>query len=85
MRVPYGVVDKPVFQKLTDVFVNKLRDPDSTAFTGKMSKSKKMWIRRQRRLSRASIFPFVDDFALFAQSFDAAMKLTEMTFALLTD
>ena len=32
---PYG------FQILTDVFVNKLRDPESTSATGKTSKSKK--------------------------------------------
>ena len=31
------------------------------------------------------MLPFVDDFALFAKSFDAAMKLKEMTFALLTE
>ncbi len=34
-----------VFQKLTGVFVNKLRNPDSTASTGKTRKSKKRWIR----------------------------------------
>jgi hypothetical protein len=74
-----------VFQKLTDVFVNKLRDPDSAESTGKTSKSKKRWIRRRRRLSGARLLPFVDDFALFAKSFDAAMELKEVTFSLLGD
>jgi hypothetical protein len=72
-----------VFQKRTDVFVDKPRDPDSTASTGKTSKSKKRWIRRRRRLSGARLIPFVDDFALFAKSFDEVMKLKEVTFALL--
>ena len=74
-----------VFQKLTDVFVDKLRDPDSTTSTGKTSKSKKRWIRRRRRLSGAKLLTFVDDCALFSKSFDAAMRLKELTFALLTD
>ena len=72
-----------VFQKLAEVFVNKLRDPESTTSTGKTSKSKKRWIRRRRRLLGARLLPFVDDFALFAKSFDAAMKLKETIFALL--
>ncbi len=74
-----------VFQKLTDVFVNKLRDPDSTTSTGEMSKSKRRWISRRRRLSGARLLPFVDDFALFPKSFNAAMELKEVTFALLGD
>ena len=35
-----------VFQKLTDVLVHKLRDPESTASRVKTSKSKKRMIRR---------------------------------------
>ncbi len=31
------------------------------------------------------LLPFVDDFAVFAKSFDAATKFKEVTFALLTD
>jgi hypothetical protein len=31
------------------------------------------------------LLPFVDDFALFAKSFEAAMRLKEVTFALLND
>ena len=72
-----------VFQKLTDVFVNKLRDPEATAAAGKTSKSKRRWVRRRRRLSGARLLPFVDDFALFAKSFAAAMELKEVTFSLL--
>jgi hypothetical protein len=55
-----------VFQKLTDVFVNKLRDPKSTTASGKMNTSKKRWIHRRRRLTGARLLPCVDDFALFA-------------------
>ena len=71
-----------VFQKLTNVFVNKLRDPETTTTTGK-SKSEKKWIRRRRFLKGARLWQFVDDFAIFAKSFNAAMKLKELTFALL--
>ena len=86
MRAPHGLSLSPyVFQKLMDVFIDKLRDPDSTEYTGKTSKSKKRWIRRRRRLTGARLLPFVDDFTLFAKSFDAAMKLKESTFALFTD
>ncbi len=35
-----------VFHKLTDVFVNKLRDPEATSKIGKTKKSKKRWILR---------------------------------------
>jgi hypothetical protein len=63
-----------VFQKLMGVFVNNLRDPDSTTtHTGKTSKAKKKWVRRRRRLVVARMLPFVDEFALFARSFPAAM------------
>ena len=72
-----------VFQKLTDVFVNDLRDPESTTASGKTSKSKKRWIRRRRRLTGARLLPFVDDFALFAKSSEAPMELKDVTFALL--
>jgi hypothetical protein len=74
-----------VFQKLTYVFVDKLRDPESTTLTGKKSKAKKKWTRRQRRLMGAMLLPFVDDFALFAKSFAAARELKEVTFVLLDD
>ena len=58
-----------VFQKLTDGVVNKRRDPEPTTTTGK-SKSEKNWIRRRRRLAGAKLLPFVDDFAIFAKSFN---------------
>jgi len=74
-----------VFQKLTDVFVNKLRDPESTASSGKTSKSKKRWIHRRRRLTGTKLLPFVDDFALSSKSFEAAMELKDVTFVLLSD
>ncbi len=72
-----------VFQKLTDVFVNKLRDPEATATRDKTSKAKKRWIRRRRRQAGARLLLFVDDFAIFAKAFDSAMKLKVTTFALL--
>ncbi len=72
-----------VFHKLTDIFVNKLRDPEATSKIEKTSKSKKRWIRRRRRLTGARLLPSVDDFALFAKSFAAAMELKDVTFSLL--
>jgi hypothetical protein len=74
-----------VFQKLTDVFVNMLRDPYTSTGCGKTSKSKRRWVRRRRRLSGARLLPFVDDFALFAKSYDEAYAPKETTFALLGD
>ena len=71
-----------VFQKLLGVFVNEMRDPETTTTTGK-SKSENKWIRRRRRLKGARLLQFVDDFAIFAKTFNAAMKLKELTFALL--
>ena len=71
------------FFKLTDVFVNKLWNPESTAAYGKTSKSKKRWIHRRRLLTGARLLQFVDDFALFAKFFEAAMELKDITFALL--
>ena len=38
---------------------------------------------RRKRLTVARFLPFVDDFALFAEGFDAAMVLKERTFSLL--
>ncbi len=75
-----------VFQKLTVVFVNKLRDPEATATKAKTSKAKKRWIRRRRRQTGARLLPFVDDFAIFAKVVDdEALKLKVSTFALLDD
>ena len=70
-----------VCQKLTDVFVNKLRDPEPTAASGKTSKSKKIWIRRRGRMTGAMLLLFVNDFALFAKFFEAAMELKDVTLA----
>ncbi len=47
-------------------------------------KALKRWRRRRRRLTRARILPFVDDFALFDTSFDKTLELKDYTFALLT-
>ncbi len=65
------------------MFVNKLQDPEATSKIGKTNKSKKRWIRRRRGLTGARLLPFVDDFALFAKSFAAAMELKDVTFSLL--
>ncbi len=76
MRAPYGGSLNPfVFLKLTDVFVNKLRDPESSATIEKISKFGKRWIHRRRRLAKAELLPFVDGIALFAKSFIASMVL----------
>jgi hypothetical protein len=74
-----------MFQKLADVFVNKLRDPESTIPTGKSSKAKKKCNHRLRRLVGARLLPFVGDLALLAKSFATAMELQYVTFALLDD
>ncbi len=71
--------------KLTDVFVNKLRDPEATATRAKTSKAKRRWIRRRRRQTGARLLPFVDDFASFAKVVDKVLKLKVSTFALLDD
>jgi hypothetical protein len=74
------------FQKFTDVFVNKLRDPEATARPSRTpnlsAKAKKKWLRRQRLRSGARLLPFVDDFAVFANGFDETMRRKDETFAL---
>ncbi len=74
-----------VFQKLADVFVNKLPDRESPTAIGNTSKAEKRWIRRRRRLTRAMLLLFMEDFAIFAKSFDVVMELKEVTFALFND
>jgi hypothetical protein len=78
-----------VFQKLTEVFTDHLRDPESSTPSpaGQSSlgpKALKRWRRRRRRLTGARLLPFVDDFALFEVSYDETLKLKVYTFTLLT-
>jgi hypothetical protein len=75
------------FQKLTEAFTNYLRDPErSTSSSARPllppSKAKRKWLRRRKRLIGARLLPFVDDFALFPEGFDATMVLKERTFSL---
>ena len=60
-----------VFQKLTEVFKDHLRDPESSApspsdpsatATRLGPKALQWWRRRRRRLKGARLLPFVDDF-----------------------
>ena len=84
MRPSYGVVFKPLrLSKANRRVRQQPTDPEATSKIGKTSKSKKRWIRRRRRLTGDNLLPFVDDFALFAKSFAAAMELKEVTFSLL--
>ena len=46
-------------------------------------KALKRWRRRRRKLTRARLLPFVDDFALFEVSYDETLKLKVYTFILL--
>jgi hypothetical protein len=78
-----------VFQKLTEVFTDHLRDPESSTPSPASQdtlgpKALKRWRRRRRRLTGARLLPFVDDFALFEVSYDETLKLKVYTFTLLT-
>jgi hypothetical protein len=78
-----------VFQKLTEVFTDHLRDPESSTPSPtdqniRGPKALKRWRRRRRRLTGARLLPFVDDFALFDVSYDETLKLKDYTFTLLT-
>jgi hypothetical protein len=77
-----------VFQKLTEVFTNHLRDPESSTLSpgGQQNgpKAVKRWRRRRRRLNGARLLPFVDDFALFGASYDKTLELKIVTFDLTT-
>ena len=69
-----------VFQKLTEVFIDHLRGPESSTSSpaGQNilgSKALKRWRRRRRRLTGARLLPFVDGFALFEVSYDETLKL----------
>jgi hypothetical protein len=65
-----------VFQKLTQGFTDHLRDPESSTSSPEGPsniaelgpKAFKRWRRRRRRLTRAPLLPFVNDFAIFAES-----------------
>ena len=74
------------FQKFTDVFVNKLRDPDATARPGRLpnlsAKAKKKLLHRRRRITIVRLLPFVDDFAVFANDFEETMRRKNVTFSL---
>jgi hypothetical protein len=80
-----------IFQKLTEVFTDHLRDPESsTPSPGALAAAKlgpkalKRWRRRRRRLTGARLLPFVDDFAMFEEDYDKTLLLANHTFALLT-
>ena len=69
-----------VFQKLTEVFNDHLRDPDSSTSSPTCQhilspKALERWRRRRRRLTGACHLPFVDDFALSEVSYDKTLKL----------
>jgi len=40
-----------------------------------------VWLRRRKRLTGARLLPSVDDFAMFADGFDATMLLKDKTFS----
>jgi len=76
------------FQKLTEAFTNYLRDPErstnsSEGLLSPPTKAKRKWLRRRKRLTGARLLPFVDDFALFPEGFDATMLLNDKIFSLL--
>ena len=82
-----------MLQKLTEVFTNHLRDPESSApspsdpsatSTRLGPKALKRWRRRRRRLTRARLLPFVEDFAMFEDTYDKTLALATSVFALLT-
>ena len=78
-----------VFQKVSEVFTDHLRDPESSTSSPAGQnilgpKALKRWRRRRRRLTGARLLPFVDDFALFAVSYEEALKLKTFVFTLLT-
>ena len=75
------------FQKLTEVFTNYLRDPERSTnsleeLLSPPTKARGKWLRRRKRLTGARLLPFVDNFALFADGFDAAMVLKDRALAL---
>ncbi len=74
-----------VFQKLTQVFTDHLRDMESSTPSPAGQnilgpRALKRWRCRRRRLTGARLLPFVDDFALFEVSYDETLKLEVYTF-----
>jgi hypothetical protein len=81
-----------VFKKLTEVFTDHLRDPESntspptepSATAQKLGpKALKRWRRRRRRLTGARLLPFVDDVAMFENNYDKTLALATTVFSLL--
>ncbi len=79
-----------MFQKLTEVFTNHLRDSESSIPSpgeqkqNLSAKAMQRWSRRRRKLTGARLLPFADDFALFGVSYDETLKRKNVTFDLLT-
>ena len=88
--LPQGYALSPfIFQKLTHVFIDHLRDPDSAKTeevpipAGISGKARRRFLRRRRRRIGCRLLPFVDDFALFEDSFASAVTRRDSTFELL--
>ena len=69
-----------VFQKLTEVFNDHLRDPESSTSSPACqhvlgAKALKRWRRRRRMITGARLLSFVGDFALSEVSYDKTLKL----------
>jgi hypothetical protein len=84
-----------VFQKLAEVLTDHVRDPESsipiltdpsaTIVTILGLNAFKQCRRRRRRLTRARLLSFVDDFAMFEGTYDkTALALANCAFALMT-
>ena len=71
------------------MFTDHLRDPESSTSSpaGQNTlgqKARKRWRRRRRMLTEARLLPFVEDFALFEESYDQTLKLEVYTLTMLT-
>ena len=80
-----GSLSPFTLKKITEVFVNTLRDSEATARPGRLpsisAKAKKKWLRRRLRHTGVRLLPFVDDFAVFANGFEETMRRKGETFS----
>ena len=73
------------FQQLTYSFVRYFRRPSGCPAAHLQGKAARRWLSRRPQFQGARILPFVDDFAGFKETYEAAVDLRAFIFSTLDD
>ena len=71
------------FQHLTYAFVKHFRRPTGVPPTQLKGKATRRWLSQRTRSHGIRLLPFVDDFAVFQESYQLALKLKDHVFSTL--